>query len=83
MLSKLSPTFNPSDSYCFIILGFECYRRCSKRSVESRVYWGKTKAQEFIDNCIKQNNVGFYDTIEKNKLKTFIMKCSSDNIRER
>lgn len=32
---------------------------------------GKTQAQEFIEKRIKHNNVNFYDTIKKNKLKTF------------
>ena len=32
---------------------------------------GKKQARDFIDDRIKNNKVGFYETIKKNKLKTF------------
>ena len=32
---------------------------------------GKEKAEHFFEQRIKKSNVGFYDTIKKNKLKTF------------
>ena len=32
---------------------------------------GRKQAKEFIDDSIKQNKTGFYDTIKKNKLKPF------------
>ena len=33
--------------------------------------FGRKQAKEFIDDLIKQNKTGFYDTVKKNKLKTF------------
>ena len=32
---------------------------------------GKFQAERFLEERIKSNDVGFYETIEKNKLKTF------------
>ena len=68
-LSKLSPIFNPSDSIVSLFSDLNATEGVQRDLLKESI--GKTKAQEFIDNRIKQNNVGFYDTIKKNKLKTF------------
>ena len=71
MSSKLPPIFNPSDSIVSLFSGLNATEDVQRDLLKAE-FIGKTKAQEFIDNLMKQNNVGFYDTIKKKKLKTFL-----------
>ena len=70
MSNKLPPIFNPNDSIVSLFSGVNATEDVQRDLLKAESI-GKTKAQEFIDNRIRQNNVGFYDTIKKNKLKTF------------
>ena len=70
LIMQWQPIFSSSDSIVSLSSGVNASEEVQKDLIRAESV-GKTKSEEFINNRIKENKIGFYDVIKKNKLKTF------------
>ena len=62
-----------------IIIWYQCSVRYTERFTKAEQV-GKLQAERFIEERIKSNDVGFYETIKKNKLKTLTSLLTTEKV---
>ena len=62
-----------------IIIWYQCSVRYTERFTKAEQV-GKLQAERFIEERIKSNDVGFYETIKKNKLKTLTSLLRTEKV---
>jgi hypothetical protein len=70
LLLDWTPIFTGSDRIVALSSGINASEDVQRDLLRAATI-GKEKAQEFIERRIKNHDIGFYETIKKNKLKTF------------
>ena len=70
IIKQWQPIFSSSDAIVSLSSGVNASEEVQRDLLKAESI-GKTKSEEFINNRIKKNDIGFYDVIKKNNLKTF------------
>ena len=70
VIKQWQPIFSSSEAIVSLSSGVNASEEVQHDLLKAESI-GKTKSEEFLENRIKKNNIGFYDVIKKNQLKTF------------
>ena len=77
LLDTWPSMFKPSECLISLTSGINAQEDIQKDLLRAEYVW-KLQAERFIEERIKSNDVGFYETIKKNKLKTFISMLATE-----
>ena len=82
-LKELSPIYERCNALVSLSSGINATNEVKQDLLRAKQV-RKNQAEDFIETRIKKNQIGFYDTIKKNKLKTFSsMECNKDCFSQR
>ena len=70
IIKQWQPIFSSSDAIVSLSSGVNASEEVQRDLLKTESV-GKTKSEEFINNRIKKNDIGFYNVIKKNNLKSF------------